>query len=70
MLSIERGSRPIAKPLGTRGNVASRPRFGFAGVASSLLDEEHLLVGRERPKVVGNPSFESIDGGADGHHRG
>ncbi len=36
----------------------------------SLLDEQHLLVGRQRPEVVGDEGFELVAGGADGVHGG
>src|SRR4051794_31042541 len=41
-----------------------------SGAGRTLLDEEHLLVGRQRPEVVGDEQLELVAGGADGGHGG
>ena len=38
--------------------------------ADALLDEQHLLIRRQRPEVVGDDQLELIGGGADGVHGG
>src|SRR4051812_5031132 len=45
--------------------VSRRARCG-----SQSLDEQHLLVRRQRPQVVGDEGFELVAGRADGVHRG
>ena len=39
-------------------------------LAVPLLDEQHLLIRRQRPQVVGNQELELIGGSADGVHGG
>ena len=62
------GSR--ATPLTRSGNpcgIAGLTRPASTGL---LLDEQHFLVGRQRPEVVGHPAFQLVGVLADHRHRG
>ena len=39
-------------------------------IKQGSLDEQHFLIGRQRPEVVGDEAFELVAGGADGVHGG
>src|SRR5256885_204258 len=52
----------------TRAKTTGRSDSGSVAKYNDLLDEEHLLVGRQRPEVVGDEDLELIAGGADGVH--
>ena len=51
---------------------AERNSWPTAGRVSgpALLDEQHLLIRRQRPEVGGDDAFELVAGGADGGHGG
>src|SRR5438552_16091524 len=62
------------RPDGAATPERRKPRIhgaseGPGGCAEWLLDEEHLLVLRQRPEVVGDDALEAVGDGADAVHR-